>query len=690
MLGYLTGGDGYKQSTRQHKLTKLLPSKSINQTTIMSHKIISHVVFMVALFCYTENSHGKLIMEGSAGYMNGFTALTNTKKHAYGQGFDDKPFPFNNSTNGTLTSFSFTFFFAIVPEHKNKGSHGMAFVISPTRGIPSASADQYLGIFNDTNNGKSSNHIIAVELDIHKDDEFGDIDDNHVGININGMKSIISAPAGYYDQKGEFNNLSLVSGKLLRVTILYSHEEKQLSVTLSPAEEANFPKRPLLLLNQDLSPYILENMYVGFTASTGSVGAIHYMWMWYEFTFIIVPELDFGIPTFPPYPKAQSQVKRIVLVACLTLALFVALAASALSLFFYKKHKKVVEVLEEWEIECGPHRFTYKELFEATNGFKQLLGKGGFGQVFKGTLPGSNAKIAVKRVSHGSSQGMREFLAEIATIGRLRHPNLVRLLGYCRYKEELYLVYDFMPNGSLDKYLYSGSDQEQLSWTQRFKIIKDVASALSYLHHEWIQVVIHRDIKPANVLIDEKMNASLGDFGLAKLYDQGYDPQTSRIAGTLGYMAPELMRTGRPTTGTDVYAFGVFMLEVSCGRKLFEPRAEPEEVVLADWAINRWENGNIVEAANERIRQDHDKGQLELVLKLGVLCSHKAEEVRPDMATVVKILEGVSELPDNLLDIVRTEKLGKWYETFSKVLDTKAMESTCNLTITEPMTSVGR
>ncbi|KAL0666008.1 hypothetical protein Bca4012_028712 [Brassica carinata] len=400
-------------------------------------------------------------MEGPAGYMNGFTTLTNTKKHAYGQAFEE-------------------------------------------------------------NNGDSSNHIIAVELDIHKDDEFGDIDDNHVGININGMRSKISASAGYYDQKGEFKSLSL----------------------------------------------------------------------------------------------------------------------DTLTVFFYKRHKKVLEVLEEWEIECGPHRFAYKELSKATNGFKHLLGKGGFGQVFKGTLQGSETKIAVKRVSHGSSQGMREFMAEIATIGRLRHPNLVRLLGYCRYKEELYLVYDFMPNGSLDRYLYAESDQEQLTWDQRFKIIKDVASALAYLHHGWLQVVVHRDIKPANVLIDDKMNASLGDFGLAKLYDQGSEAQTSRVAGTFGYMAPELMRTGRPTTGTDVYAFGVFMLEVSCGRKLFEPRAEPEEVVLADWTINRWENGDIVEAASERIR---------------------------------------------------TEKMGKWYETYGSVLGTDmTTESAGNLTITERLTSVGR
>ena len=189
--------------------------------------------------------------------------------------------------------------------------------------------------------------------------------------------------------------------------------------------------------------------------------------------------------------------------------------------------------------------------------------------------------------------------------------------------------------------------------------------------------MIHRDIKPANVLLNDKMNASLGDFGLAKLHERGHEVQTSRVAGTFGYMAPELVRTGRPTTGTDVYAFGVFMLEVSCGRRMFEPRAESEQAVLPEWVVNRWEQGDIIEAAYERIRQDHDKGELELLLKLGVLCSHQAEEVRPDMSTVVKILEGVSELPDNVLDIVRTEKKEKWYEKYSEVLDSVTMMGVC-------------
>ncbi|RID54542.1 hypothetical protein BRARA_G01855 [Brassica rapa] len=537
-----------------------------------------------------------------------------------------------SSTNLT-TSFSINFFF---PEHNHQGSHGMAFVISPTRGLPGASSDQYLGIFNETTN----------------DQEFGDIDDNHVGININDMRSVVSASAGYYDDEdGQCKNLSLISRNVMRLSIVYSQPDQQLNVTLFPSEISVPPRKPLLSLNQDLSPYLLEEMYLGFTASTGSVGAIHYMMGWFIDADISYSRLEFGKqPNLPPYPKKASHKTRTVLAICLTVSVIAAFIASWIGFVFYLRHKKVKEVLEEWEIQY---------LFNATKGFKekQLLGRGGFGQVYKGTLPGSDAEIAVKRTSHDSRQGMREFRAEISTIGRLRHPNLVRLLGYCRHKEHLYLVYDFMPNGSLDKYLYSNSEnQERLAWETRFKIIKDIASALLYLHQEWVQVILHRDIKPANILIDHEMNARLGDFGLAKMYDQGFDPQTSKVAGTFGYIAPELLRTGRATTSTDVYAFGLVMLEVVCGRRLIERRAVENEEVLVDWILELWEKGeDILDAAGESIRQEHNRGQVELVLKLG-------------MSTVMQFLNGVSQLPDNLLDVTRDEKLRGLPETSMEML----------------------
>ncbi|XBI96399.1 hypothetical protein VPH35_032688 [Triticum aestivum] len=168
----------------------------------------------------------------------------------------------------------------------------------------------------------------------------------------------------------------------------------------------------------------------------------------------------------------------------------------------------------------------------ATEGFhnKNLLGRGGFGKVYKSVLPVSKLQVAVKRVSHESKQGIKEFIAEVVSIGRLRHRNLVQLLGYCRRKDELSLVYEYMPNGSLEKYLYVEADKTTLDWAQRLQIIKGVASAIFYLHEKWEKVVIHRDIKASNVLLNDEMNGHLGDFGLARLYDRGTNLQTTRVA----------------------------------------------------------------------------------------------------------------------------------------------------------------
>ena len=148
--------------------------------------------------------------------------------------------------------------------------------------------------------------------------------------------------------------------------------------------------------------------------------------------------------------------------------------------------KKCREIREDWEEEYGPHRFSYKNLHTATKGFNdtELLGEGGFGKVYIGIFPSSNVQIAVKRISHDSKQGMKEFVAEIPSMGRLRHRDLVQLLGYCRRSGELLLVYDYMPNGSLGKFLYS-NEKLNLNWVQRFRIIKGVASGLLYLHEEW-------------------------------------------------------------------------------------------------------------------------------------------------------------------------------------------------------------
>jgi serine/threonine protein kinase len=222
---------------------------------------------------------------------------------------------------------------------------------------------------------------------------------------------------------------------------------------------------------------------------------------------------------------------------------------------------------------------------------------------------------------------VREFASEITSIGRIRHRNLVQLLGWCRQRGDLLLVYDFIANGSLDKYLFD-EPKTILSWEQKFKIIKGVASGLLDLHEGWEQTVIHRDIKAANVLLDSELNGRLGDFGLARLYDHGSNPNTTKVVGTLGYLAPELTRTGKSTTSSDVFAFGALLLEVVCGRRPIEPKALPEELMLVEWVWEKWRAGSILEVVDARLGGEFNQVEAVVVLKLGLMCSNNAPKAR--------------------------------------------------------------
>ncbi|KAK3415759.1 hypothetical protein EUGRSUZ_H01501 [Eucalyptus grandis] len=347
-----------------------------------------------------------------------------------------------------------------------------------------------------------------------------------------------------------------------------------------------------------------------------------------------------------PGRKKEETLKVLTIVLPLMVLLVVSMLILG-AVYVIRRKRKFAEVLEDWERDYGPHRFKYKDLYTATKGFRdqELLGAGGFGQVYRGILPTSNIEIAVKRVSHESRQGMREFVAEIISIGRLRHRNLVALLGYCRRKRELLLVYDHMPNGSLDKYLYN-QPKVTLNWMQRLRVIKGVASGLLYLHKGWEQVVIHRDIKASNILLDAEFNGRLGDFGLARLYDHGTDPQTTHVVGTFGYLAPEHMRTGKATTSTDVFAFGVFLLEVACGRRPIK-HGHTEDVILVDWVFSRWDRGEILEARDPKLGLEFVEEEMELVLKLGLMCSHANPLMRPSMRQVLQYLEGDLPMPES-------------------------------------------
>jgi serine/threonine protein kinase len=197
-----------------------------------------------------------------------------------------------------------------------------------------------------------------------------------------------------------------------------------------------------------------------------------------------------------------------------------------------------------------------KNLIWQTNNFTsdRKLGQGGFGAVYKGYFADLDLQVAVKKISRGSRQGKKEYVTEVKVISQLRHRNLVKLLGWCHDKGEFLLVYEFMPNGSLDSHLFG--KRSPLSWGVRHKITLGLASSLLYLHEEWERCVVHRDIKSSNVMLDSSFNVKLGDFGLAKLMDHEIGPQTTVVAGTLGYLAPKYASTSKARKESDVYSFG--------------------------------------------------------------------------------------------------------------------------------------
>jgi len=208
-------------------------------------------------------------------------------------------------------------------------------------------------------------------------------------------------------------------------------------------------------------------------------------------------------------------------------------------------------------------------------------------------------------------------------------------------------VYDYMPNGSLDKYIHCKGERPTLDWAQRLHIIKGVATGLLYLHERWDKIVIHRDIKASNVLLDKELNGRLGDFGLARLYDHGTDPQTTHMVGTMGYLAPELLRTGKASTLTDVFAFGIFILEVTCEqRPIKEDGQGDDQLFLVDWVLDHWHNGTLLETVDTRLQGNYNTDEAYLVLKLGLLCSHPSACARPSMQKVLDCLDGDAPVPE--------------------------------------------
>ncbi|OVA11173.1 Protein kinase domain [Macleaya cordata] len=289
-------------------------------------------------------------------------------------------------------------------------------------------------------------------------------------------------------------------------------------------------------------------------------------------------------------------------------------------------------------------QFDFITIRIATNGFSDAnkLGEGGFGAVYKGQLQ-DGQEIGVKRLSRNSGQGSQEFKNEVVLLHKLQHRNLVRLLGFCLEGEEKILIYEYVPNRSLDKYLFDSTRKVLLDWEKRYKIIGGIARGLLYLHEDSRLRIIHRDLKAGNILLDEEMNPKIADFGMAKLF--GVDQtqgNTSRIAGTFGYMAPEYALHGLFSVKSDVFSFGVLILEIVSGRKITSFYQSGSSQDLLSYAWKHWREGTALELMDSTLGDSVLRNQVIRCIHIGLLCVQENIEDRPTMSSVVLMLNSHS------------------------------------------------
>lgn len=342
-----------------------------------------------------------------------------------------------------------------------------------------------------------------------------------------------------------------------------------------------------------------------------------------------------------------SQAKQF---CCSRIALIptVVIAAASLLLNFYicfKKRRARGKPTGMDEIESMENlHLEFNVIKVATDNFSTVnkVGQGGFGVVYMGTLPDGQA-IAVKRLTSSSKQGIREFRSEASLAAKLQHKNLVKLFGFCSEGEEMLLVYEFVPNKSLDRFLFGAIRGVYLKWETRQKIIVGIARGLLYLHEDSRFKIIHRDLKPSNILLDGEMNPKIADFGMAKLF--GVDQtqgNTSRVAGTFGYMAPEYATTGHFSVKSDVFSFGVILLQIVSGCKNSISGLDEQDENLLNHAWRLWNNEDVLKLVDPNLNENFSISEVTRCIHIGLLCIQEDEALRPTIALVLSMLSSQS------------------------------------------------
>ncbi|KAI3866559.1 hypothetical protein MKW92_052000 [Papaver armeniacum] len=674
------------------------------------------VLFFIVDGEKTEFDFGNLSLRslkllGDAHLNNGTVRLTrdlSVPNSGSGRLLYSKPIRFRKKQQGTqqiLTSFSTFFTFSITNLNPSSVGAGLAFIISSDDETTGKSGG-FLGLEDDTSADEKG--FVGVEFDTLMDLQFEDVNGNHVGLDLN---SLISAKVVDLDTVG----IHLKSGNSVNSWIDYDGLARLLNVSVSYSNIR--PKTPLFSFPVDLNRFVEDYMFVGFSASTQGSTEVHNI-EWWSFTSsfdtfsesaVAPSSTAAGNITSSTAPSSAASVaptsggsvssyinpgnirnsslrtKSMLIAGVITIAVLFLIMVACLLIWVVTKRIKFREKAADsisLEIVKTPKEFSYKDLKSATNCFNssRIIGHGAFGTVYKGVMPETGSMIAVKRCRHSGGQGKAEFLSELSIIGTLRHRNLVTLQGWCHEKGEILLVYDYMPNGSLDKALFEA--KFPLPWPNRKRVLMGVASALAYLHEECESQVIHRDIKASNIMLDEFFNARVGDFGLAKQIEHDKSPDATIAAGTMGYLAPEYLLTGRATDKTDVFSYGAVVLEVITGRRPIERDVSKIGGVggstsLVEFVWNLHREGRLLEAVDAGIRGEFEEEEMSKVILIGLNCSNPDPVARPTMRCVVQMFLGEAQVP-----IVPKTKPSLCFSTTHLLLSLQDSVSDCNEMIT--------
>ncbi|KAA0042952.1 hypothetical protein IC582_025326 [Cucumis melo] len=592
------------------------------------------VSFKIDQFKTDDNT---ILYQGDAVVLGGEILLSDPEFSCHlGRAIYKDPIQIWDSETAKLTDFTTHFTFTIDTQKNTKYGQGFAFFLAPSGfQIPPNSAGGFLGLYNKTYSNSVTNQIVHVEFDTGSND--WDPPYEHVGININSVTS----------SNDTRWNVSLHSGDLADVWISYNSTIKILSVSWLYLKTSTLLENTTLSYPIDLMTVLPQQATVGFSAATGALLERHAVSSW-EFN-----------STLDLKPTSKSTGNNVSVVVGVTvsvggLILVGIIVFVILWRFKQKKRKSDQENLEEVNLTsinddlergAGPRRFSHKLLARATNNFsnERKLGEGGFGAVYRGYIQDLDLNIAVKKISRGSRQGRKEYITEVKIISRLRHRNLVQLIGWCHDKGEFLLVYEFMSNGSLDSHLFG--KRTPLVWTVRYKIALGLGSALLYLHEEGEQCVVHRDIKSSNIMLDSNFNVKLGDFGLARLMDHELGAQTTGLVGTLGYLAPEYINTGRASKESDVFSFGVVALEIATGRVSRTSMEKESHKGLVEWVWDLYGSGQLLEGVDVKLQSNFDKKQVECLMVVGLWSAYPDPNFRPSIKQVIQVLNFEAAMP---------------------------------------------